>query len=138
MNFDQHHKARPLKLLKPGQRAWISYNIMRMERTVKQQISYLVTMAQGTVCRNRCHLKYYPQSCQDEAICNDSDDEAIEEITFRLDQDLIVSGHMFCVLLKLCSFSTAIQVTCLVQGCAIHMDYMYLKVSMERLKPIVR
>ena len=60
INFDQHHKARPLKQLESGQRAWILD--METEGTVKQLIacrSYLITMAQGTIQRNRHHLRYY-------------------------------------------------------------------------------
>ena len=80
LNFDRRHKARPLKLLEPGQRVWISD--IGIEGTVKQQIepgSYLVTTAQGTIRRNRPHLKYYRfQSDQDDtARYSDSDDEDI-------------------------------------------------------------
>jgi hypothetical protein len=82
LNFDRRHKARPLKLLEPGQRVWISD--MRIEGTVKQQIeprSYLVTTAQGTIRRNRRHLKYcrFQSNQDDTARYPDSDDEDIRE-----------------------------------------------------------
>ena len=56
---------------------------------MKQQIelrSYLVTTAQGTICRNRRHLKYYRfQSDQDDtARYPDCDDEDIGEMHGRV------------------------------------------------------
>ena len=86
LNFDRRHKARPLKLLEPGQRVWISD--IGIEGTVKQQIeprSYLVTTAQGTIRRNRRHLKYYRfQNDQDDtARYPDSDDEDVGEMHDR-------------------------------------------------------
>lgn len=79
MNFDQRHKARPLKQLETGQRVWISD--MGIEGTVKAPRSYLITTAQGTIRRNRGHLKYYRfQSSQQEDVYTDSDDEATDEV----------------------------------------------------------
>ena len=80
-NYDHHHKARPLKLLVPGQRVWITD--MRIEGTVKQQTaprSYLIATPQGMIRRNRRHFKYYPiqggqKTGLEEAIYPDSEDE---------------------------------------------------------------
>ena len=80
-NYDHHHKARPLKLLVPGQRVWITD--MRIKGTVKQQTaprSYLIATPQGMIRRNRRHLKYYPiqggqKTGLEEAIYPDSEDE---------------------------------------------------------------
>ena len=87
-NFDHHHKARPLKSLAPGQRVWIVD--MAIEGTVKEQIaprSYLVTTAQGTIRRNRRHLKYYQyESSHNETAYTDSEGEDIDDT--RSDPDI--------------------------------------------------
>ena len=62
-NFDKQHKAWELRPLAPGDSVWIPS--IQVEGTVEKEVtprSYHMSRRQGSLCRNRQHLRPIPSS----------------------------------------------------------------------------